>query len=169
MEEINKIREDYAVPTDNHVFADPDIFRRKKKVVGDTIADKCMSNGIYCTRGNNDIRNGIIKVSQYLIPQKNHLDPITGEYNAPYLYVSDKLEFVINEFSEYYWKKDSTGDQVDVPIDKDDHAMDTIKYLMSRRPNIATLIPPVEKSSPGWYKWGERDIPSVRMKSARYG
>lgn len=166
--ELNEMRAKYNVPKKNHIFADPDIFRRKKKVVGDTIADKFMAAGIYCTRGNSDIRNGIVKVSQYLIPQRNHLDPITGDYNAPYLYVSDKLDFVINEFSEYYWKKDTTGDQVDMPIDKDDHAMDTVKYLLSRSPNIATLIPPTVKKMAGWYKWGEKDIP-VLMKSARYG
>ena len=168
LDEINRIRKHYAIPSDNHIFADPDIFRRKKMVVGDTIADKFLAAGVYCTRGNADIRNGIIKVSQYLIPQEKHRDPLTGDYNAPYLYVSNKLDFAINEFNEYYWKKDTTGDQVDKPVAKADHAMDTVKYLLSRRPNIATLIPPVEKKAPGWYRWGDRDI-SERMKSARYG
>ena len=168
---IKECRSTYNVPGQNHVFADPDIFRRKPgsgKTVGRTIADMFLADGIYATRGNNDIANGIVKVSQYLIPQRNHQNPITGEYNAPYMYVSDELEFVINEFGDYYWKRDTRGDIVDVPIDKNDHAMDTIKYMLTHRPNIAKLIKLTNTEPVGWRKWGERDVQEER-RDYRHG
>ena len=168
---IKECRIEYNITSDNHVLADPDIFRRKgsgKKTVGRSIADMFLEDGIYATRGNNDISNGIVKVSQYLIPQRNHQNPITGVFNSPYIYVSDKLEFVINEFTGYYWKRDPKGDILDQPVDKDDHAMDTIKYMLSHRPSVSTLITPSRPHELGWRRWGERDIVEY-SRNYRYG
>ena len=153
------------------ILADPDIFRRKgvgKKTVGKAISDMFMEEDIICSRGNNDISNGIVKVNQYLIPQAKHQNPITGEFNSPYLYVSDKLEWWINEVNDYYWMKSPTGEQLDKPMDKNDHAMDTTKYLLSNRPNISKLMVRHTDKTVGWRQWGERDIQEVRW-NVRYG
>ncbi len=168
---IKSIRSEYNVSPDNMILADPDIFRRKsvgKKLVGKSIADMFLEDGIMAIRGNNDINNGIVKVNQYLIPNRMHQNPITGEYDAPYLYVSDKLEWWINEITDYYWQKNTTGEQVDKPVDKDDHAMDTTKYLLSNRPNISKLIVQRDPKTVGWRQWGERDIQEER-RNARHG
>jgi hypothetical protein len=168
---IKEKREEYSLDASNMVLADPDIFRRKtvgKKLVGKSIADMMLEEGVMCIRGNNDITNGIVKVNQYLIPQRNHQNPITGEYNAPFLYVSDKLEWWIDEISDYYWQKNTTGEQIDKPVDKDDHAMDTTKYMLSNRPNITKLLVASEPKKVGWFKWGERDIQEER-RSVRHG
>ena len=168
---IKHLRNKYSVDPSNMILADPDIFRRKavgKKLVGKSIADFFLEEGIMCIRGNNDISNGIVKVNQYLVPQRNHQNPITGEYEAPYLYVSDELEFFINEMSDYYWQKSPTGEQIDKPIDKDDHAMDTLKYMLSNRPNVSKLTKAVIRKDVGWRQWGERDIQEDR-KSLRHG
>lgn len=37
---------------------------------------------------------------------------------------------VINEFSSYHWKKDRWGESLDVPVDKDNHAIDATRYAM---------------------------------------
>mgnify|MGYP003627814411 FL=1 len=168
---IKHIRHKYSVDSSNMILADPDIFRRKavgKKLVGKSIADFFLEEGIMCIRGNNDIANGIVKVNQYLVPQRNHQNPITGEYEAPYIYISDELEFFINEMSDYYWQKSPTGEQVDKPIDKDDHAMDTLKYMLSNQPNVSKLAKAVIRKDVGWRQWGERDIQEDR-KSLRHG
>lgn len=162
---IHDIREKYGIDSSNMILADPDIFRRKtvgKKLVGKSIADMFLEDGIMCIRGNADITNGIVKVSQYLVTQRMHQNPITGEYEAPYMYVSDKLDWWINEISDYYWKKNPTGEQVDTPMDRDDHAMDTTKYLLSNRPNVSKLILAKRPKTVGWMQWGERDINEVR-------
>jgi len=169
---IKSLRADYDVDLDNMIFADPDIFRRGKpgsnKLVGKPISTLFMDEDVMCIRGNNDIMNGIAKVNQYLVPQRNHQNPITGEYGMPYIYISDKLEFFINEISDYYWMKNPFGEQMDKPVDKDDHAMDTLKYMLSNRPNIAKLIVKREPKDVGWRQWGERDIEEQRM-DARHG
>ena len=168
---IKEIRAKYQVDASNMILADPDIFRRKgvgKKTVGKSIADMFMEDGIMCIRGNNDIANGIVKVNQYLVPQRNHQNPITGEWGAPFLYVSDKLEFWLAEISDYYWQKSPTGEQIDKPMDKDDHAMDTTKYMLSNRPSIPKLLVIHDPKPVGWLKWGERDVEEDR-KSLRHG
>ena len=168
---IHSIRDKYNAGHDNQILADPDIFRRKsvgKKLVGKSIADMFWEEDIMCTRGNNDISNGIVKVNQYLMPQKNHQNPLTGEYESPYLYVSDKLEWWHNEISDYYWMKNPTGEQLDKPIDRNDHAMDTTKYLLSTRPALSKLTQKVKAKDVGWQQWGERDIQETR-RNARHG
>ena len=171
IDSIKSIRAKYDVDPSNMILADPDIFRRKsagKKLVGKAISDMFLEEGIIATRGNNDISNGIIKVNQYLLPQRSHQNPITGEYNSPYLYVSDELEWWINEISDYYWQKNPMGEQLDKPVDKDDHAMDTTKYMLSHRPNISKLMVKQDPKKVGWYKWGERDVNEER-RSVRHG
>ena len=168
---IKHIRHKYSVDPSNMILADPDIFRRKavgKKLVGKSIADFFLEESIMCVRGNNDISNGIVKVNQYLVPQRNHQNPITGELESPYLYISDELEFFINEMSDYYWQKSPMGEQIDKPIDKDDHAMDTLKYMLSNQPTISKLTKAVIRKDVGWRQWGERDIQEDR-KSLRHG
>ena len=168
---IKSIRNEYDVDASNMILADPDIFRRKgvgKALVGKSIGDMFLEDGIMAVRGNNDISNGIVKVNQYLLPQRNHQNPITGEYNSPYLYVSDKLEWWINEISDYYWQKNPTGEQMDKPMDKNDHAMDTTKYMLSHRPSISKLSVAHNPKKAGWYEWGERDVNEER-RNTRHG
>lgn len=167
---IKDIRSEYDVPSTNMILADPAIFRRSagKKLVGVSISDMLFEEGIMCTKGNNDISNGIVKVNQYLIPQRMHQNPITGEYDAPYLYVSDKLEFWMNEISDYYWQKSPTGEVVEKPIDRNDHAMDTTKYMLSDRPSISKMLIKREPHEIGWRSWGERDLQTER-RNIRHG
>jgi phage terminase large subunit len=167
---IKEIRQQYNIPSNNHIYADPSIFKRnpgRGKLVGKSTASMFLDEGIYCERGNANISNGIIKVSQYLVPLRNHQNPVTGVYNSPYMYVSSNLEFVHNEFNDYYWKRDTTGDITDVPMDKNDHAMDTIKYILTDRPPISKLIVPLEDKPIGWRQWGERDLPEG-LRSPRH-
>jgi len=125
--------------------------------VGDTVANMYHNlYQIYMTPGANDIGSGIAKVTQYLALVPNHEHPITGMANSPHIFVSSGLSWWHNEITEYYWKKNSSGDETDVPIDKNDHAMDTTKYLLTNRPKLATYV---GKSSdpPAYLSWHEID------------
>jgi len=75
---------------------------------------------------------------------------------------------LINEFTAYYWRKTPTGDVMDKPMDRDDHAMDTIKYMLSHRPNVSKLIQAAHRPNVGWRKWGERDMPEM-TRNVRHG
>ena len=53
-------------------------------------------------------------------------------------------------------------------MDKNDHAMDTTKYLLSNRPNISKLIVKADPKTVGWRKWGERDV-QEQVRNSRHG
>lgn len=168
---IRDIRAKYAVSDDNYVMADPDIFRRKggdKKTVGNAVSDLLFEEGVMCARGENGIQAGIAKVSGYLNIQSEHQNPITKEFNAPYLYVADTVEFFRNEINDYYWKRDAQGDLLDIPIDKNDHAMDTLKYLLSHRPELTKILKPRIPKPLGVTTWLEIEEQEANNKGHRY-
>lgn len=176
---VKLIREQYMdgsitqLDYDGAILADPAIFKRStgdKKTVGISTSDIFWDNGkgLRMVRGNNDIMNGIVKIQGYLLPQKLHKNPFTGDYPASYLYISDKLDFVSNEFNDYYWRKRPNGALEDVPQDTNDHAMDTIKYMLSRRPRVASIASEHTRVIPSWMMWSEV-TQAERPKAHRYG
>jgi len=72
-----------------------------------------------------------------------------------YIYFSDKIEFLSNEITGYKWKKTPQGDNKEIPIEKNDRAMDTMKYGMTGRPEISGLLPLNFKQQPEFLKWHE--------------
>lgn len=148
------------------IYADPSIFRRvtgDKRTVGKSIAGLFDECGITMQRGNNDINNGIIKVKSYLTVNQFHRHPILNSYPAPRLYLSTAIPFVSNEMSEYYWKRDPTNDVIDRPVDKNDHALDTIKYMLSDHPQLA-VFNHKEHEPPAYMFWHEVDEEEKTLK-----
>jgi len=140
------------------VFADPAIFRRSvgdKQTVGQSIAALFKDEGINMQRGNNDIINGITKIQGYLNQIPNHRNPFTGGFDGPHLYVSEDLPFLINEFTDYYWQRNTQGEVVDKPQDRNDHGMDTVKYMLSLQPEIGDKVPSMFPGAPTWARWHE--------------
>ncbi len=174
--EIQGIRQKYLGKTDfdGGILADPSIFRRTAgglKVVGHTVADIFWNNGqgVTMVRAANDIIHGIAKVQSYLEFHKMHKNPFTGETPAPFLYISDLLGFIDSEITEYLWHKDVTGETEDKPIDRKDHAMDTLKYLMTYRPRVAEVKINAYRKVPAYMNgWHEQDN-NERVKGHRYG
>lgn len=166
---IKAIRNEY-LGASQAILADPDIFRRKVKATGPTVADLYQQEDITMIRASNDIEAGIAKVSSYLNSQQTHMHPLYGTANAPYMYFSSKLSFVTDEITEYYWDKDESGEFIDKPRDRNDHAMDTIKYGLSHRPALAKLVTKVDKT-PSYLrkKWFEQDRDEGNNRSHRYG
>lgn len=155
---ILKIKNDYNLYYNENIIADPSIFKRtiinnnKTEALSDIMF---RDFGIRMIPGQNDIIAGITKITGYLNVSKMHQNPMTKEYNAPYLYVSDKLQFFIDEISNYYWKKDAKDNYTDKPYDKDDHAMDTLKYMLTYRPDISKVIMNNSKNSSIPTQWRE--------------
>lgn len=156
--EIKRIRADWGIDNDNYILADPDVFRRKggeKKTVGRAVSDMFKEEDIKMIRGENSIQAGIAKVSSYLNVHAEHINPIDKTFGAPYLYVSDHLDFFKSEITDYYWKRNETGDLTDTPMDRNDHAMDTLKYLLSYRPKLTTIHKPRNTVPVGVRRWQE--------------
>jgi phage terminase large subunit len=159
-ERIRAIREEHEVSEQpSLIYADPQVFRRTTqsgKSVGATVSALFQDEGITMQRGANDINSGIAKVQQYLSRTPRHEHPLYGMPAAPYLYFSDKLTWLINEMTEYYWQHDSTGVVVDKPVDRNDHAMDALKYLLTSRPRLARFTGRPD-APPAWMSWQEAE------------
>jgi hypothetical protein len=158
-EEIKKIRRHWDIPDDNHILADPDIFRRGKGMKHDErISDLFWTDGhIQVVRASNEVMGGITKASGYLAPRDSWINPYTRTSPAPSMYFARRLQFVANEMGAYFWKKDSiSGQRIDEPQDKDDHALDTMKYGLTNRPLASKLKPQYVKTVPAWMHWQEQ-------------
>ena len=148
----------------NPMLSDPGIFRRSagsKEVVGHTVSDLLSDSGrgIRTIRGNNDIINGITKVQGYLHPVEGHKNPILGTLHAPYFYHSNRLQFFINEIGEYMWNRKTDGELDERPVDRNDHAMDALKYMLSLRPRVGDIIPTAPfHRKPFMTDWSEKEV-----------
>lgn len=169
--EIQKIRKHWGVPFERTIEgADPSIFKKStnnKDVVGKSVSELFRECGVRMNRGNNNKVNGITKINSYLHVDNARRNVFTGGWGAPRLFVSDRLAFVIDEISDYYWKRSPTGEYEDEPVDRNDHAMDTIKYMMSRQPNIVGMkhlnSPKTPKYLMGWAEIDtSQDKPNIR-------
>ncbi len=168
--EINRIRARWGVG-DLFIQADPSIFKRTgvgSKTVGTPTSELLYDEGrIRTTRANNDILNGIVKVKSYITVQLGVQNPYTGELNAPMMYFSDALHFIDDEITAYMWAKDNAGTPLDKPVDKNDHAMDTLRYILTERPEIGRML--IEQNRiPAWMQWHEREIVE-NVRRARHG
>lgn len=163
--EIYRIRLKYSnfLRYDNErINADPAIFKRTviagKKDTGETIAKLLEQEDLHMRPATNHILPGIAKINAYLADTIWVPSLITGEKPSPLLYVVDDLEWFDDEISNYYWKKNPQGLQIDEPQDTNDHAMNALKYLLAFRPHPSKIVVPATAMPPGWMRWQEYDV-----------
>lgn len=156
---IARIRDRWGANQENKIICDPAITKKtvvqrvgKSKSIAEVFGEGLA--GVKMTAGDNNVMAGILKVNQYLDIAKTHYNPFTQELGAPHLYFNDTLEFVSNEMASYYWQRDSSGTLIDKPVDKDDHAMNTLKYMISKLPTLKLFVPKVIDNS-HLYSWTE--------------
>ena len=169
-EKIKLIRHRWGMPHDQSCWADPNIFRRFGSGGGsvhETVGSQFASLGVPMRRGNNDILGGIVKVGSYLTIGKFHRNPFTGDYGAPHLYISRELDWWIDEIGGYYWDKDNKGERDDKPNDKNDHAMDTTKYMLTNLDAIARPDPNFN-AQPKFLEWMEGEFANHKAKKWRH-
>jgi hypothetical protein len=171
---IRRIRKEWNFePEDMHkIMADPSIFGRKtinKRTVGKTIADMFKDDGIYMKRGNSDVNNGVVKVGSYLNINRQLLHPVRRVAGSPRLFINAKLDWWQDEVAGYFWQQSTSGERIDKPIDRNDHAMDTTKYMLTDMPDIGKYNIPQEQRTPSWMLWQERDREAENPRGHRYG
>lgn len=161
---IKYIRSQWAVPkdTDKPIYADPSTFRRsgsEYRTVGKSVAEVFRGNGtgVSFTRGNNDIKAGIVKVRSYLTPHQRHPNPFTDHSPAPFLYFNrDRLSFLEDEITDYYFEEsEDEGSEEEKPMDRNDHAMDALKYCLTDVPEIRVITPRPKKDLSHLTRWSE--------------
>ena len=154
------------------ILADPSVFKRTAgqfKTVGVSVAGMFREDyGLAMTQANNDILNGIVKVQTYLQLRESRRDPFTGNFGAPHIYFSDKCSFIDNEMVDYYWERDRHDQKDDRPMDRNDHAMDALKYLLTNKPRIGGAIRSTRGNTKPYMRWGEIEK-QTRRSEHRYG
>lgn len=122
--------------SDEEIRADPQIFKVNTlngNGIGKSPAMLFAEQGIPMCRASNQKLAGIMTVKEYLVPQKTVVNPFTGEFGSPKLFFSDKLTWLHEEFTTWRWKKNNKDENIDDTVDGDDHAMDALKYMLSRK------------------------------------
>lgn len=174
---IKEIRHKWGIPDSlaNGVYADPAMFRRVPTKTSDQAGESVKTllwddgKGINLSKGNNDVMSGIIKVRSYLEPRPEHINPFTGEANAPYLYfLAENTEPWQNEIVDYYFDEDKDGERDDKPIKRNDHAMDQLKYMLTDAPSIAEITKKPTYDMSYLTKWNEGGYLDVK-RNPRYG
>ena len=135
----------YGIEYSEPIYADPAIFKQSqvngKRVT--TIAKILMEEeNLTLAAGQNAIKSGIMKVSGYLEMREGFGYPEKDDARnmGPAMLFSDELDFISDEFLSYFWKTNDTGDRIDEPNGKNDHAMDAIKYAVTRLPEASILM-----------------------------
>jgi hypothetical protein len=77
-------------------------------------------SGVSLVAGNNDIMFGIEKVRDYMVSDK--------------LFFFNSLENLKYEAKSYRFRKSEKRNTNDTPVDKDNHLMDAMRYMIARLP-----------------------------------
>ena len=110
-------------------------------------------------KANNDILAGIAKVQSYLAIDMHHMHPINMTVGSPRLFFNRDLTWNDTEIVDYVWRKDTRGEYEDVPVDRNDHAMDKTKYLLTHRPRIAQFVATLPPKIPDRFtRWREGEV-----------
>lgn len=101
-----------------------------------------------------DVWTGIQRVKQYL-KLRPHPQTEAWPRGKPKLFIFRNCVNLIREIKSYRWKPQTdSGEQVDRPIKKNDHAMDDLRYYIMSRPeigefNIFSSVPEAASSAKG--------------------
>jgi len=144
------------------IIADPAIFRRivvaGQSIRSTTIARILKDGGLNIQPGSSDVLSGIAKVNSYLSGTQKTPHLVTEDRPGPLIYVASELSWFQDEILSYYWKRDGQGRSIDEPVDHNDHAMNTIKYMLSKLPEPSMIVVPEEMLPPKWSYWQEMSM-----------
>lgn len=111
-----------------YTVGDPSI-QNTDPVTGTSVHVEYARNGIPIILGTNDVHSGILRVGAAFLNRK--------------LFISPRCEKTIWELNRYRWGKfvnkkvAELNNQKEMPVKKDDHAMDALKYGIASRPELA--------------------------------
>lgn len=171
---ITELRNEHALDALTYnpahaVLADPSIFKgthAQRGVVGKSVARMFQELNIRMAPGNNNILNGIVKVKTMLRPQLSVVNPFTGALGCPKLFVSSKLHWFATEMNTWRWKKNTSDVTVDKTVDTNNHALDALRYMLSKVVPSAPLIRTQRVRVPR--RWTEQDSATTTADTRRH-
>jgi len=117
----------------DYYVGDPSI-RNTDPITGTSVHQEYAKYGISIVLGNNDVSAGINRVAAYMRPDKN---------GRAQWHVTRNCTNLIKELTRYRWKTysskklNSQYNNFEVPHKKDDHAVDSLRYFIMSRPDLA--------------------------------
>lgn len=105
-----------------------------------SVTELFYDNGILAhTNVEKDVWTGIQRVKQYL-KLRAHPQADVWPRGKPKLFIFRNCVNMIREIKSYRWKPQTeSGEQVDKPVKKNDHAMDNLKYYIASRPDLPDM------------------------------
>lgn len=101
-------------------------------ITGSSVFNEYFENGLICTPANNDVKAGILRVSAKLKDNS--------------LLITKNCQNLIKELPMYRWAKFASSkiaarsNMQEVPVKKDDHSCDAVRYGIMSRPQLFTEI-----------------------------
>lgn len=131
------------------LVADPSIVNRQA-VTKTSIQEEYQKYGLSFIPGNNNVKDGIIRVKRYFNPDKyvgkkrSDAFGLENGDNFARLRITPNCVNLIKELKGYRWKTYANknlqyqNNPYDEPHKKDDHACDALRYIIMTRPDLAS-------------------------------
>lgn len=119
-------REELKVPV-QYTVADPSI-KNRDPITGTSVLQEYADYGIYLSLANNDLRGGLSRVQ--------------NRFERKLLFISERCEKTLWEIVRYRWDRYASSkiaqrkNPKEMPMKKDDHAMDAMRYGVASRPAL---------------------------------
>lgn len=110
---------------------------------GRSVVDEYWDHGIVTVPSDRHVQARINRIAEWLMLDKNHPHPVTGELSEdgwPKLYIFANCVNLIEHTQQYQWKKQPIMREEDAPekpLEKDDHDVDAMGYILMTRPHPA--------------------------------
>jgi len=140
--QILQTRLHYKLPTYTVIDASA---AQKDPNTGRSVIDEYWDNGISTIPSDRHVPARINRIAEWLMLDPNHPHPITGELRDegwPKLYIFANCVELVEHIQQYQWKKKPPQQEEDAkerPLEKDDHDVDALGYILMTRPMPATL------------------------------
>lgn len=142
---LKKITADLGIKKLRYIACDPAMWQKTGAGKGESIAETLLRKGLPMRKSDNDRRNGWLRVHELL-----KVDP-DGETQAPWLTVAPECKYLIRTLPAMV---QDDHDPEDIDTEKDDHAVDALRYGAMSRPSPTRAVKeekPYPVGSWGWH------------------
>lgn len=111
---------------------------------GRSVIDEYWDHGIVTIPSDRHVPARVNRVAEWLMLNKEWPNPVTGETRPdgwPKLYIFKNCVHLIEHIQQYQWKKKPLQQEADAkeqPLEKDDHDVDALGYILMTRPHPAS-------------------------------
>lgn len=124
---------------------------------GRSVIDEYNDLGIIVTKSDRHVIAGINRIGEWMRLDPDHPHPLTNEVRPegwPRLYVFKNCVNLIEHIQQYQWKKQPPTKEEDAkeqPLEKDDHDVDALRYILMRRPPPSKVPVDATEYPNNWY------------------